>query len=183
MAFKKRFKAHKLIWIFVRIKEIVHRPKSVWFLQLLAIRFLRFEFTLWKTTYKPFAFLVDTFQKSLQFRPDFLNWYRELRTKSKRELSQTQRGCQKPQLFSVAASLVLGIPLSRELREKFLRKVSLNGDWASVSPFAATSSKTVRERRLKESGRDSSKNFSQPRRFFSRQILWLEAHILKIKVR
>ena len=44
------------------------------------------------------------FSKVPSIRPDFPNWYRELRREGKREreaeLSQTQRGCQKPQLFS-----------------------------------------------------------------------------------
>ena len=42
------------------------------------------------------------FSKVPSIRPDFPNWwyYRELRSSRERELSQTQRGCQKPQLFS-----------------------------------------------------------------------------------
>ena len=62
------------------------------------------------------------FSKVPSIRPDFPNWYRELRREREREreaeLSQTQRGCQKPQLFSVAASLVLGSSLREEPRQQ-----------------------------------------------------------------
>ena len=47
--------------------------------------------------------MVDVFQKSLQFGLTFqtgIESYEEKEREREAELSQTQRGCQKPQLFS-----------------------------------------------------------------------------------
>ena len=102
--------------------------------------------------------LVDVFQKSLQFGLTFQTGggtITESYTKERKRAVPDPTRLSKASTLLVAASLVLGIPSSREVyirttttplrvRERFLEKFSLlNGDWASDSPFNTTSSKTV----------------------------------------
>ena len=101
---------------------------------------------------------VDVFQKSLQFGLTFQTGggtITESYTKERKRAVPDPTRLSKASTLLVAASLVLGIPSSREVyirttttplrvRERFLEKFSLlNGDWASDSPFNTTSSKTV----------------------------------------
>ena len=101
---------------------------------------------------------VDVFQKSLQFGLTFQTGggtITESYTKERKRAVPDPTRLSKASTLLVAASLVLGIPSSREVyirttttplrvRERFLEKFSLlNGDWASNSPFNTTSSKTV----------------------------------------
>ena len=102
--------------------------------------------------------MVDVFQKSLQFGLTFQTGggtITESYTKERKRAVPDPTRLSKASTLLVAASLVLGIPSSREVyirttttplrvRERFLEKFSLlNGDWASDSPFNTTSSKTV----------------------------------------
>ena len=101
---------------------------------------------------------VDVFQKSLQFGLTFQTGggtITESYTKERKRAVPDPTRLSKASTLLVAASLVLGIPSSREVyirttttplrvRERFLEKFSLlNRDWASDSPFNTTSSKTV----------------------------------------
>ena len=93
-------------------------------------------------------------------------------------LSQTQRGCQKPQLFSVPASLVLGSSFREEVLEQWSecvlevlrRDLESNGDWASAAPFSGFFLRRWCAPWKKVGGTTSS----QPRRFLARNNFWLE---------